>query len=169
MSTGALVSVLIFHPRVNVAIHWQSDYAYGINFFPNPISGLMSSVSCLENITDQFAKVSNFCFSLKQPLLVCKLSTSRSVHNFIIPCSRYKSPSLGRHEVKDFYEIMSGQQRTFLFLRFWQLCVHYGTLNMTEMTQRILYLQKCFEVNNFMKFCCGKFSVFWQFPWKLGN
>ena len=30
---------------------------------PNSVSGIVSSVDCLENTTDQFAKVCNFCFS----------------------------------------------------------------------------------------------------------
>jgi len=33
---------------------------------PDPISGIVTSVDCLGNITDQFAMVCDFCFSLIQ-------------------------------------------------------------------------------------------------------
>ena len=53
-----------FHLQVNASIDRQFDQAYRVD--PNPISGITSSVDCLENITDQFAKVYDFCFSLMQ-------------------------------------------------------------------------------------------------------
>ena len=60
---------VIFHLWVSAAMHQQEDYAYMV--IPNPISGIVSSVNCLENITDEFAKVWNFCFSPKrQPVWV---------------------------------------------------------------------------------------------------
>ena len=44
-------------------------FAYKV--IPNPVSGIMCSVICLQNITDQFATVSNFCCNLtRRPIQV---------------------------------------------------------------------------------------------------
>ena len=77
------VLILIFHHWVNATIHWQYDSAYRI--IPNPISGILSSVSCLESTTGQFAKVCNFSSSLMQWLICVQNSHHHSLEK--LACS----------------------------------------------------------------------------------
>ena len=55
---------IIFRLCVYAAIQWQCDQPIDW-VIPNLICGIMSSVHCLENTTDQLGKIGNFCCSLK--------------------------------------------------------------------------------------------------------
>ena len=74
------VLILIFHHRVNATIHWQYDSAYRI--IPNPISGIMSSVDCPENVWP-VCQGSNFGFILMQQPIQAQNSYSSSSYKHV--------------------------------------------------------------------------------------
>ena len=63
-----LYAFLFWFLRTHDPPRWTCSYMLtvwlGLRAIPNPISGMVSSVDCLENITDQSAKVCDFCYSL---------------------------------------------------------------------------------------------------------